>query len=90
MARLRLVKPSEPATFSYTNRHGETYYLHEGTTKTGKPRYFFAKTIRERALDNMPEGFEVAESVNAVVSVRRKTAGTSLVPDEDLAVVGML
>ena len=87
MAHLRLVKPGEPAALSYTNRKGDTYYLHEGKTKTGKPRYFFAKTVREGALCKMPTGFEVSESINAVVSVRRKRDGKPAVPDADVEVV---
>ena len=27
---------------TYTNRKGKTYYLHEGVTKKGKPRYYFS------------------------------------------------
>lgn len=72
---------------AYTNRMGDTYYLHEGKTKTGKPRYFFAKTIREGAITEMPAGFEVTESVNAVVSVRRKRKGEAQVPGADLEIV---
>jgi hypothetical protein len=66
---------------------GDTYYLHQGKTKTGKPRYFFAKTICEGAITEMPEGFEVSESVNAVVSVRRKRKDGAQVPAADLEVV---
>lgn len=69
---------------TYTNRMGETYYLHEGRTKTGKPRYFFARTVREGALAEMPEGYEVSESLNAVVSVRRIGKKKSAVSDADL------
>lgn len=65
----------------------DTYYLHEGKTKTGKPRYFFAKTIRKGALSEMPVGFEVSESINGVVSVRRKRAGEAEVADADVEVV---
>lgn len=85
MARTRKTTKPTPSTevFAYTNRAGETYYLHEGRTKTGKPRYFFAKTVREGALGAMPEGFEVSESLNAVVSVRRK-GGRTTISDADL------
>jgi hypothetical protein len=55
---------SPTALVRYTNRMGDTYYLHEGTTKTGKARYFVAKTIREGVLSAMPDGFEFAESIN--------------------------
>ncbi|MEM9484752.1 MAG: hypothetical protein AAGA83_13815 [Cyanobacteria bacterium P01_F01_bin.116] len=27
-------------TITYTNRSLQTYYLHQGTTKTGKPKYY--------------------------------------------------
>lgn len=66
---------------------GVTYYLHEGRTKTGKPRYYFARTIREGALAQMPKDYEVAESINGVVSVRRSRSKSSLVGVSDLALV---
>ena len=86
MPRLQLVAPP-PKVFTHENRMGVTYYLHEGRTKTGKPRYFFAKTSGEGARSEMPEGFEVSESINGVVSVRRKTTGAPGAPDEDVKVV---
>jgi hypothetical protein len=73
-------------TFTHRNRHGVVYYLHQGATKTGKPRYFFAQTVRESALDEMPAGFEVAESTDGVVSVRKVAPGWHP-PAEDLALV---
>ncbi len=87
MAHLRLAKPAAPAALAHTNRMGDTYYLHAGKTKTGKPRYFFTKTVREGALLEMPVGFEVSESINGVVSVRRKRPGEAEVADADVEVV---
>ena len=87
MAHLRLVPPSPASALAHTNRMGVTYFLHQGTTKTGKPKYFFAKTAGRGALDEMPNGFEVSESINGVVSVRRKTVGAAVVPDEDVKAV---
>jgi hypothetical protein len=69
----------------YTNRRGQVYYLHAGTTKTGKRRYFVAKTVGEGALDELPAGFEIVESINGVVSVRRVDPAAPRVPDLDLA-----
>ncbi|HSL84906.1 MAG TPA: hypothetical protein VLF66_19180 [Thermoanaerobaculia bacterium] len=69
---------------TYTDRMGETYYLHEGRTKTGKVRYFVAKTIREGALSAMPDGYEITESINGVVSVRRVDPSALKVPEADL------
>jgi hypothetical protein len=89
MAHLRLVKPpTENATvFAYENRMGVRFFLHEGRTKTGKPKYFFAKTVRDGSLTGMPEGFEVTESINGVVSVRKKKVGEVSVPPADVKLV---
>lgn len=63
---------SSRAALAYTNRLGDTYYLHQGRTTTGKPRYFASRALGEGALATMPDGFEFTESINAVVSVARK------------------
>ena len=76
---------SETAVVTYTNRMGDTYYLHEGRTKTGKVRYFVAKTVREGVLSEMPEGFEFSESLNGVVSVRKVGLSAASVPEADVA-----
>lgn len=59
----------------YTNRIGKTYYLREGKTKTGKPRYFFSsnKEGKGKPVDKIPEGFEIYEHPhNAQVFLRKK------------------
>ncbi len=58
-------------TYSYTNRRGRTYYLHQRTSRKGTPRHVFAKEPGEGALDSVPVGYEVRESVNGVVSLAR-------------------
>ena len=89
MGHLRLVKPAPESnqSLTYTNRMGVRYYLHEGRTKSGKPRYFFAKTIRDGALARIPKGFEVGESINGIVSVKRQSRGQVTMPPEDVMVV---
>ena len=72
---------------SYKNRMGDTCYLHEGKTKTGKPRFFVAKTVRMEALAVMPEGYEFSESINGVVSVRRVDTSAPQIPERDLDLV---
>lgn len=57
--------------FSYTNRKGKTYYLHRAITKRGKYRYYFARQVGDGAREELPEGYEVRESVNGQVSVAR-------------------
>jgi len=87
MSRKAVKKSTEAIPFHHVNRKGDTYYLHQGETKTGKPRYFFAKTVREGFLTEMPAGFEVSESVNGIVSVRRKRDDDGTVSRDDIEVV---
>ncbi|MEO0759699.1 MAG: hypothetical protein AAFY78_22820 [Cyanobacteria bacterium J06648_16] len=56
---------------TYTNRSLQTYYLHQGTTKTGKPKYFFSMRSEGNLVDQIPDGFEVYENPNARVFLRR-------------------
>jgi hypothetical protein len=70
--------------FAYTNRQDVAYYLHEGKTKTGKVRYYFARSVEEGALAELPAGWEVSESINGVVSVRRRREGDVRIPADDL------
>ena len=90
---LRLVvadKDAAPPTTSplcHRSRRGVAYYLHKGATKRGLARFFFAKTIGEGSLVEMPKGYEIAESINGVVSVRKVTPGSRLIPPADADVV---
>ena len=56
---------------TYINRKGYTYYLCQGVTKKGRPRYFFSRNPKETVLEEIPEGYEIRESVNGVVSLAR-------------------
>lgn len=62
--------------FSYTNKKGQTYYLHgkEVTLKNGRVQmiYFFARDIREGALEAVPEGMVVFETVRTGMPVLKK------------------
>ncbi len=70
--------------FTYTNRRGDTYYLHGGKTKLGNPKYFASKKSAG-ALNTVPDGFEVCEDINGIVIVRRPSP--SAIPDEDFECV---
>ena len=54
---------------TYTSRKGLTYTLCQGTTKTGKPRYYFARESKDQVLDQIPAGYAISESVNGIVSL---------------------
>jgi len=66
---------------TYTNRKDVTYYLCQGVTKTGKPRYFFARENKDNGVEHIPEGYSILESVNGIVSVS-KTQVSQLSEDE--------
>ena len=70
---------------TYTNRKGQTYVLCQGTTKTGKRRYFFARERKGEALDAIPSGYHIEESVNGVVSLVKDRL--QLIEPEELAAV---
>lgn len=52
--------------YSYVNAKGVTYYLHSKavTLRGGKQQtiYYFARDVRDGALDEVPEGKEVMET----------------------------
>ena len=56
---------------THVNAKGKTYYLHQGTTKTGKPKYHFAMKSEGALVQSIPEGFEIYENPNAQVFLRR-------------------
>lgn len=70
---------------AYTNRKGVTYYLCRGVTKTGKPRYYFAREPQGDPVEQIPEGYTISESVNAVVSLVKARPG-QILPEEIAAV----
>ena len=57
---------------THTNRKAKTYYLHQGTTKTGNPKYFFALRDEGELVETIPPGYEIYENPNAQVFLRRK------------------
>jgi hypothetical protein len=56
---------------TYTNRKGRTYYLCRTETKSGSPWYFFAREPKGEPVDEVPEGWEIRESVNGIVSLAK-------------------
>lgn len=62
--------------YAYTNSKGQTYYLHKKdvTLKNGRQQtiYFFAREIREGALDAVPAGYQVVETERTGMPVLKK------------------
>ena len=69
----------------HVNRQGKTYYLHVGTTKTGKPKYFFSLSSDGTLVDQLPVGFEAHENASGQVSLRR--ALPILITDAEVKIV---
>ena len=57
---------------TYTDRKGRTYYLCQGVTRGGKLRYYLARQPRGEPMDEIPEGYEIGETVNAQAFVAKK------------------
>jgi hypothetical protein len=55
----------------HVNRKGKTYYLHQGKTKTGKPKYFFSMKSEGNLVNQIPKGYEIYENPNAQVFLRK-------------------
>lgn len=55
----------------HINRKGKTYYLHQGKTKTGKPKYFFSLKSEGTPVDQIPKGYEIYENPNTQVFLRK-------------------
>jgi hypothetical protein len=70
---------------TYTNWRGVTYYLCRGVTKTGKPRYYFAREPKGEPMEQIPEGWKISESVNGAVSLV-KDRPAQIRPEEVAAV----
>src|SRR6266699_3986503 len=65
------VTRSAAVPITHTNAKGKTYYLHQGTTKTGKPTYHFSMESEGALAESIPAGFEIYENPNAQVFLRR-------------------
>jgi hypothetical protein len=70
---------------SHVNRKRDTYYLHAGKTRTGKPRYWFSKGTEGELVETIPEGYEIYENPDAQVFLRRIVP--QLVTPAEIAVV---
>jgi hypothetical protein len=61
--------------FSFTNSKDRTYFLHkrDTTLKNGRTQtiYFFAKEVKDGALDAVPAGYVVSESKNGLPVLKK-------------------
>lgn len=78
-------EPKGSARVTYQNTRGVTYTLCSIPTKTGKTRLAACRSPLGTPLTAMPEGYEFAENINGLVSVRK--ARTSLITPDELQAV---
>lgn len=61
--------------YSHTNSKGKTYFLHhkETTLKNGRTTtlYFFAKEVKDGALDAVPTGRVVSETKTGMLVLKK-------------------
>jgi hypothetical protein len=82
MRRGRVAQKEEMMGLQHTNRRGLIYYLQEGKTKTGKPKYYMGQKITGTALDALPDGYEIYESPEHGQVVVRKSQPSIITEDE--------
>ncbi|MFC1711080.1 hypothetical protein ACFLZ1_00680 [Patescibacteria group bacterium] len=62
--------------FSYTNKKGDTYHLHKKdvTLRGGRKQtiYYFARDVRDGAIDAVPAGYKVMETERTGMPVLKK------------------
>jgi len=68
---------ADAQAYSYTNKKGQTYYLHtqEVTLKNGRKQriFFFARDVRPgSSLPAVPEGYKVVETQRTGMPVLKK------------------
>ena len=66
----------------YVNRKGDRYYLQLGKTRSGKPRYYFARKLTRTPVEEVPDGYEIYESPEAGQVFLRKSKPTEISPLE--------
>lgn len=71
---------AEWRAMEYLNRHGTAYFIFQGVTKTGKPKYFASKKATSDSgtrIESLPDEFEILRirpmrwSLCAGVALRR-------------------
>ena len=70
---------------THTNAKGQTFSLYQGTTKTGKPKYYFVMQSEGTLAKAVPAGYEIYENPNAQIFLRR--IPPKIITDEECQIV---
>jgi hypothetical protein len=68
----------DKTALEYVNRRGDPYYLQEGRTRTGKPKYYASRKLTGEPLDALPEGYEIYERPETAQVVVRKVRPSAI------------
>jgi hypothetical protein len=75
----------EGGTVEYVNRQGDRYFVLQGKTKTGKPKFYCARKPSGVPVERLPAGYELHEHpASAVVTVRKVRRSRILPPEREL------
>jgi hypothetical protein len=66
----------------YVNRRDERYYLHQGKTRTGKPKYYFSRKPGGVPVEQVPDGYEIYEHPERGIVFIRKVRTSRVLPVE--------
>jgi hypothetical protein len=83
--RDNLDKEVDSVPVQYTNRRGQTYFLHRGTTRAGRPNYYFSLKPEGDLADAIPAGYEVYEHPAGQVHLRK--VQPQIITNDEKAVV---
>jgi hypothetical protein len=67
--------------FTHKSRTGKTYFLHTGSKRGGGIQHYFSTKANGALVECLPPGFEVYETVNGQVYLRRQQP--KLITDEE-------
>lgn len=89
MARMNLKTSGkgerEIMPLEHVNRRGDRYFVLQGKTKTGKPKYYASKKNSGTPVEELPPGLEIFEHAeSALVSIRKRKPSRILPQQREL------
>ncbi len=74
----KVIHMKDPSALRYQNRLGDIYYLQQGKTSTGKPRYYVGRKLTGTPVSALPDGYEFYERPDNAQVVLRKVKLSSI------------
>lgn len=75
-------KEHKSMALQHVNRCGDVYYVLQGKTKTGKPKYYASKTSSGIPVESLPPEFEIFEHADSAIVTIRKRKPSRLQPQQ--------